>query len=195
MGRANSLEKQSGRSSRACRGCARSLRRRTGGVCGYCESVHCPFCGVASNFWRESTFSIHEDPCAHLVGSYCHDSGEWDWSSSLDELALPYLTEGSEEDWSEDQKAAAFGELAPFLDAYEAGRYAKGLTEPPDKAILLQRVAERVTVPTKVTWWCPRDFSMGSMGGVDYFAADAIRFESELNELMRRLEAAFECLR
>src|SRR5690242_19576833 len=74
-----------------CRACEVPIHFAQSSACKACESVHCPFCGMASHFWRDSTFDIQGSPCRHLVASYCRDPADWDAGPPIDAELLPRL--------------------------------------------------------------------------------------------------------
>ena len=90
-----------------------------------------------------------------------------------------------------------FGELRDLLEAYESKwmlGQARGLTEEPDHVLLLEGLVELIDIPAQVVSWCPQEFSMGSMGGLDFFVADPDRFRVEVKWLVARLATAFRDL-
>lgn len=181
-----------------CRTCEAPLSAKSGGVCGECESLHCPYCGMTSHFWRDGGFFLHDDPCSHLIASYSRDAGEWDLRSPLAGVKLPHLEVSLATEPPDFLLSELFGDLKTLLSAYwETGWSGGGggLTSPPDEMVLLERLMDCVTVPTRRVGWSPAAFGMGSSGGDDYFAAEAERFERETLDLLLRLEAAFELLK
>src|SRR5438067_8009759 len=74
-----------------CRTCEEPIDLNNNSTCSSCESVHCPFCGMASHVWRDGTFDIQGAPCPHLIASYCRDADDWDAGPPLDAETLPRL--------------------------------------------------------------------------------------------------------
>jgi hypothetical protein len=179
-----------------CRFCSRVLPITLTGTCPACDSVHCPFCAVASHYWENETFDLNDEPCGHLLGSFSDDLGDWEfWPFyNLRPPRLPTDLGPRAVDWSEADKRQLLGPLRPILEAYERSTWypRAALADRPDEAILFDRLFDQLTTPRRAISWSPRGLGLDASGGTDYFVADARRARAEIRatlaELIRRLQ-------
>jgi len=98
-----------------------------------CDETFCPYC------WQPG----HPHDCVHVLATGFADPGEGGLDPSpFDGLDLPCLPAELDVSggWSDDQKAAAFGNLVPFLEAYSGGwggNADDGLWDAPNETTLL----------------------------------------------------------
>jgi hypothetical protein len=145
--------------------------------CGQCSAFYCPFCG-----------SSVLDECEHLLALWDDDDGFT--TDPFSDCELPHLPAGIDDLWSDAQKAVAFGDLLPLLDAYiEEG----GLSDEPPPFGLWSLIRDMLSVPVRSV----NDFVPDSPGGSawdDSFTEHPAEAKAEIAAIIRRLTTGFERL-
>ncbi len=171
-----------------CRSCDLPLGETTS--CPACDTGHCPYCGVGARCWThdgEPGAALDLEECSHLVAATEDWGDEWrvspfNWSD------VPSLPDGgSDVEWLNCELAAAFGESAYLLEAYEGD-----LAAQPDTRSLFAAWATHAPVPLVSINWT--DSSMGETGGEDYYSPDTATFRTAIQRLERDLERGFRRL-
>lgn len=165
---------------------ARVLKRRTLPYkCPKCYVTFCPFC------WKPATNreGSYMDKCEHIFANGSTESG-W-WLEPYDDTKIPHLETIPEgRAWSQKQKASAFGDLLPLLQAYEDSN---GLDWRPERRYLLDQLIEFHQLPVLISFRI--DAVMGELQAeFDYFAADADSIREQLTGALDELRLGFNRL-
>ena len=160
-------------------------------VCGKCNVVHCPFCGLPE-----------DRQCAHLLAYWTHKvggTGSCLRHAPFLDGTLPFLTVDDDSPLTllPLDSRTALGELSPLLQAYRGDVF-----EPPDPVRLLESMVTMISVPYARA--SRHEGGRACLGDhIFWFASDVTAAKAELTsilftlwdrmaELGHRLNAQFE---